>query len=56
MLRIEVKHLNSRRTCTMLEDWPLLPLSTGNTIALQLNIRPRKRHGFKSPTERLCAA
>ena len=27
-----------------------------NAIALQLNIRPRKRHGFKSPTERLCAA
>ena len=25
-------------------------------IALQLNIRPRKRHGFKSPAEVLCAA
>jgi IS30 family transposase len=27
-----------------------------NAIALKLNIRPRKRHGFKSPAERLCAA
>jgi IS30 family transposase len=27
-----------------------------NAIALQLNIRPRKRHGFKSPAEKLCAA
>jgi IS30 family transposase len=25
-------------------------------IALALNIRPRKRHGFKSPAEKLCAA
>ena len=27
-----------------------------NAIALALNIRPRKRHGFKSPAEVLCAA
>ena len=27
-----------------------------NAIALKLNIRPRKRHGYKSPAERLCAA
>ena len=27
-----------------------------NAIALKLNIRPRKRHCFKSPVERLCAA
>jgi IS30 family transposase len=25
-----------------------------NAIALELNIRPRKRHGFKSPVEVLC--
>jgi len=27
-----------------------------NAIALRLNIRPRKRHGYKSPAEVLCAA
>jgi transposase, IS30 family len=27
-----------------------------NAIALKLNIRPRKRHGYKSPVEVLCAA
>ena len=27
-----------------------------NAIALQLNIRPRKRHGFKSPAEKLLYA